>query len=553
MSKSIENKIIKMRRQAGRDFKVFRRYYFPHYCNIPDAEFHHEMYDFLQGLTQKRGVKAAIAAPRDSGKSTVVSTIYAIYCICYRIEEFIVIISSTNDQASGFLSHIKNELETNERLISDFPEVCEVGTKPKPPRWTQKEIIARNGVAMIALGTGQQIRGRRNKEFRPSLIILDDIETDDTVQSPDSFHKLEDWVTKSVLKSGSPKTNVIYVGTIHHYGSLLAQFTNPNMFPGWEKRIYRSVISWSNNPHLWEEWVRIFNNHQEYHGSSGPDAARVFFEAQKDKMLEGTAVLWPQKKSYYDLMVMREQEGDVSFDSEMQNEPVNPRDCLYNVEEFHYWDDQFQTEGELFRSFLDGAVIYGACDPSMGKQNKRSDFSAIITVAMDKSTKKKYVLDADIQRRRPDKTLEDIMEYHIWRKYRSFGFETNHFQEYCAEQLRKNALQRGLSIPLEEIKHMSDKKGRIESLQPAIKSGEILFSRKHYALLEQFKYFPKGSHDDGPDALEMVIDLCRKHGSGFVFVGGYDVFPREEDYYTPYPIGCVVIPEITRHPPPPGW
>jgi len=40
------------------------------------------------------------------------------------------------------------------------------------------------------------------------------------------------------------------------------------------------------------------------------------------------------------------------------------------------------------------------------------------------------------------------------------------------------------------------------------KTGEIQFSRKRLMLLEQMKLFPKGEHNDGLDALEMVVQLC---------------------------------------------
>ncbi|MFQ8732058.1 MAG: hypothetical protein ACLSAC_17470 [Enterocloster bolteae] len=41
-------------------------------------------------------------------------------------------------------------------------------------------------------------------------------------------------------------------------------------------------------------------------------------------MLKGTEVLWEEKLSYYDLMKMRIDEGEASFNSEEQNEPINP-------------------------------------------------------------------------------------------------------------------------------------------------------------------------------------------------------------------------------------
>jgi len=504
-------RLIKIRRTLGKDFLKFRQQYFPHYHKVPDGPFQEELSRILYGLTTRRGSKIAVAAPRGCAKSTILSLEYVIYCICYKLENFIVIISSTADQARGFLNDIKQELETNEHLIKDFPDICEIGAKPGPPRWTQHEIVTRNKVKVIALGVGQQIRGRRNREFRPSLIILDDIESNEGLQNMESFNKLEDWLTKAVLKAGSSISNFIYVGTIHHYGSLLAKFTDPREAAGWNSRIYKSVISWAERAELWERWIKIFHSQDAYKDGLGPEAARKFFEDNKVEMLKGTQVLWEASKGYYDLMLLREQDGHISFDSEMQNEPTNPRDATFNLNELHYWTDRFGAEEELLGTIREGDELpYGACDPSMGKENKNSDYSAIVTVIKDAKTGTIYVVDADIARRLPDKTIDDILAYQRRRRYRKFAFEANNFQEFMAMELEKRSEKTGTHMRIEEIKHVSDKIARIQSLQPMVKNGTIQFSRKHHTLLEQMKFFPRGVHDDGLDALQMAVDLAIK-------------------------------------------
>lgn len=514
-------KLSKSRRALSRNFPLFRQMYFSHYHKVPDGIFQKEFSGILSRMTFNRGSKCAIAAPRESAKSTIIME-YILYCICQKLENFIVVVSNTNDQAVGFLTDVKHELETNEFLIRDFPDVCEIGRMPGPPRWTQKEIVTRNNIKVLALGTGQQIRGRRNQESRPSLIALDDIESDDSVQNPDSYYKLQDWLTKSALKAGNSRTNIIYGGTIHCYGSLLAQFTSSTAFPGWNKRVYRSIISWSPRSELWETWIRIFNHQEGYNGEEGPAAARKFFEANQVTMLEGTDVLWPASKSYYDLMVMREQDGRVSFDSEMQNEPVNPRDCYFNPAEFHYWDDKFKSEEELLATLAGHVTIFGACDPSMGKQNKRSDYSVIITIARDTNTGTMYVLDADVERRDPDKTINDILSHHERRKYSKFGFESVQCQEFIATTLQKRAAA-GRSLYVWQIKHSVDKQTRIAALQPMVKDGRVQFSRRHHMLHEHMKYFPRGSHDDAADCLEMACTTA----SGNIFsYSGDDGLPR---------------------------
>ena len=516
-------KLIKIRRTLAKDFLKFREQYFAHYHKVPDGVMQKELSELLYKASTVRGSKLAIAAPRGFAKSTIVSLEYVIYCICYKLEDFIVIISNTADQATGFLNDVKQELQTNELLIRDFPDVCEVGTRPGPPRWTQREIVTRNNVKILGLGTGQQLRGRRNRQARPTLIILDDIENDESAQNPDNYYKLEDWLTKAVLKAGSAVTNIVFVGTIHHFGSLLARFTDSKQFPGWKSKIFRSVISWAERSELWQTWQNIFRHKEGYGDESGPEAARRFFETNEKDMLKGTEVLWPERKSYYELMVMRETEGAVSFDSEMQNMPVNPRDCFFKVEDLHYWDDVCKTEEELLRALGDDVFFFGACDPSMGRDNKNSDYSAIITLAKDTKTGAIYVLDADVERRLPDKTIEAILFYQGRRRYRKFGFEANNFQEFMAMELAKRSEASGTYLKIEEIKHSSDKRARIEAMQPLVNSGTIRFSRKHRILLEQMKYFPKGAHDDAVDALEMAAKLAmtsRKRLMTTLYEGG---------------------------------
>ncbi|MDD5774740.1 MAG: hypothetical protein PHS64_02220, partial [Candidatus Omnitrophica bacterium] len=119
-------RLIKIRRTLGKDFLKFRQQYFSRYHktpdgrNVPDGPFQEDLSKMLYEITARRGSKIAIAAPRGCAKSTIVSLEYVIYCICYKLENFIVIISSTDDQARGFLNDIKQELETNEQLIKDF-------------------------------------------------------------------------------------------------------------------------------------------------------------------------------------------------------------------------------------------------------------------------------------------------------------------------------------------------------------------------------------------------------------------------------------------------
>ena len=208
-------------------------------------------------------------------------------------------------------------------------------------------------------------------------------------------------------------------------------------------------------------------------------------------------------------MVMRLTEGEASFNSEEQNEPINPEDCIFNPEWFEYYNEaeiDFKSRDYLF---------FGFVDPSLGK-TKKSDFSAIITLAKHKVSGYMYVMDADIERRHPDKIIGDILEKEkmlrrdYGRGYKKFGAETVQFQWFLKEELAKASAKAGLYLPIEEVPQTSDKTMRIQTMQPDIKNHYIKFNKRHKRLLEQMEHFPMGAHDDGVDALEGCRTIAKK-------------------------------------------
>jgi predicted phage terminase large subunit-like protein len=502
---AIARDLVSLRRRTAQDFFAFRKYYFAHYHSTPDGAMQKELSQLLSRAVNKRGSKLAIAAPRGFAKSTLVSLEFVIYCACHKLEDFIVIVSSTQPQATNFLRDIKREFETNEKLHSDFPDICEFSKKLLSQRWSETEIITASDTKILAISTGQQIRGRRHGESRPSLIILDDIGTSEVARNPESTYNLETWLTTDILKAGDKNTNIVFVGTIHHPNSLLGKYTDPKQMPGWTTRVYKAVISYAERVDLWEKWAKIYLHLDVYNGEFGPEAARRFFNANKEEMLKGVKLLWPEHMNYYSLMEIREQQGSISFDSEYQNEPINPRDCVFDVSAVTSYDNEFPTTEELFRCRRGHLMIVGACDPALGKDRESGDYSAIVIVAIDCDTEIVYVLDVDLARRTPDKTLEDILKYYPIRKFDDFVIETNMFQSLLADELERRMDNLRYCFRLRKVENKQNKQVRIESLQPLFKSGKIQISKRHRALIEEMRFYPKGAHDDALDALELAL------------------------------------------------
>lgn len=231
-------------------------------------------------------------------------------------------------------------------------------------------------------------------------------------------------------------------------------------------------------------------------------------------MLEGTKVLWEEMEDYYALMKIKEIETSFSFDCEKQNDPTTAADCRYNPDEFYYWDDKYPTAEKLLESFGEDYRIIAACDPSVGVMTSRSDHSAIIILAKHKG--RLYCLDADIKQRTQDELVEAMINFcRIRRPLDKFVIEANLFPELLLKTVQERAYKENVVAPFKEVRNTKNKELRIFGMETYITTGAILFSRKQGVLLDQLKYFPRGQHDDGPDALEMALREAEVDQVGF--------------------------------------
>lgn len=535
MKNNLGSELSRLRRQEGsKSLLAFAKLYMKHHLEHELSPAHLEIYRILDTATAERGKKIAIAAPRDFGKSTMITLIYLAYSICYSKEKFIVVISNTASQANQILDNLKKELTENGLLKLDFPEVFESDGKFKLLRWRQSDIITRNKVLVLALGSGQQIRGRRFGVARPTLVVADDLEDSENTFGIESRDKMKDWYEKSVLKVGSEDTDYIFIGNLYHPYSLLSEYVCLDKYPTWIKKVYPAIVVWPNRMDLWDDkWANLYNYKIEINGVSGPVAAQQYYQENKTVMDEGAELLWNARYSLYRLMEIR-QENELSFLSEFMNNPVNLRDCLLDIDSIVYWDTSERSVDDLLKSLGDNVKFYGACDPSLGLSTVKGDFSAIIVLAKDESSKTLYIIVADIERRPIEKIVNDILAYYLRYKFVKFGIESNQFQRVLVDLVRKKGEEIGIYIPLEAVINKDDKIARIQSLRPRMKSGNLQFSKKHRQLLDECRYFPKGKHDDGLDALEMAVNLSNDNGFMFWLGGGSRPAPFTDDKLGPY-------------------
>lgn len=210
------------------DMEFFGRAYFPHYFSRPSPEFHRELDAIwqdgvLKGLTpstpklvkqisRMNGCKRVVAAPRGHAKSTSLTFKGTIHAVVYGYKHYPIIISDSSDQAEGFLDNIRVEFEENEAIREDFGDLT-------GKVWRSNVLVTSTNIKVEAIGSGKKIRGRKHRNWRPDLLILDDIENDENVRTPEQRAKLDSWFKKAVSKAGDDYTDIVYIGTLLHYDS----------------------------------------------------------------------------------------------------------------------------------------------------------------------------------------------------------------------------------------------------------------------------------------------------------------------------------------------
>ena len=92
--------------------------------------------------------------------------------------------------------------------------------------------------------------------------------------------------------------------------------------------------------------------------------------------------------------------------------------------------------------------------------------------------------------------------------FTKFAIESNNFQQLMVNDLKRRVVAYGRRLVVHEITSRSNKQSRIASLEPYVKQGNLRFCRKHILLLSQLIQFPLAKNDDGPDALEMAMQVA---------------------------------------------
>jgi predicted phage terminase large subunit-like protein len=435
---------------------MFFPIYLRHYIKYPMAEFQK---DIIRTTEDQSNPLACIVAFRGSAKSTLVTLSYAIWSVLgIQQKKFVLIICQTQAQARQHMMNLRRELEQNALLKSDLgPFKEEFGSG----EWAMSSLVFKNSGARIMVASiDQSIRGVRHYQYRPDLIVLDDIEDLNSTRTLEGRNKAFDWFTREIVPLGDIGTRIIMVGNLLHEDCLMMRLRRKI-----EAKELRGTFQWfplvaEDGRCLWKEKLDTPEKIENLRRSVANELAW-----QQEYLLKiisnSTRVIWPEWIHYYD---------------ELPDKGTHPRDVVVGV---------------------DLAI----------SQRENADCTAMVTIKAYGHGKdlRVYVMPNPVNKHigYPD-TIRTMQELNRILKnegeHPEFVIESNGFQEIYVHAARD------IGCSVTSVKHTNDKRTQLALTSHQIQNGTILFPRQGAEeLTTQLTGFGAENFDDLCDGFSMAI------------------------------------------------
>lgn len=232
-----------MRRGLAKTLKGFQLLYLSHYLTLPKADFHDELDSLLDDHSLRF---LSVIGFRGSAKSSKGSLALPLYLALERPDQFpfIIIVAETKDQVIENIANIRTELEENDMVRLDYGDMSEGVSKQK--EWTKTAILLKNGVRILGLSRGQRIRGRRHRQHRPSIVVVDDPEEAEKVDKKEYRDKTERWIRGEVIPAiEESKARLIVLGNILHTDAIMQRLKNDPIFTHRDYALFTEGEDWN--------------------------------------------------------------------------------------------------------------------------------------------------------------------------------------------------------------------------------------------------------------------------------------------------------------------
>jgi phage terminase large subunit-like protein len=444
-----------------KDMLLFGRMVMPNMFSSESPPFH---YDLTKHLLDNDRKQINIIAPRGHAKSSVAAGIYPLFHLMFdKGIKVIVLVSRTQSHATKLLGTIKDVLDYSQEFRYFFGYWGMQSAK----KWTNTEVELKDGSLIICKGTGQQIRGIKHGNQRPTLLILDDPEDENNTKTAEAMEYNLRWLLQSGVPSLDPLSGrICVIGTPQHERCMVETLKD---MKGWKTLEFR------------------------------PD-------------IEKKIALWPEVWGIDKLIQKKEELDSINrlsvFYREYLCQIVGDEDNLFRQEDIQYYEGFLEKDeaglSTLILTNLNGESVeerrpvnvFTGVDPASSTK-KTADYSVVFNLAIDDKNNR-FVLPYYRKRATPLRLADAIIRnFKIYRSAKT-RIESVGYQEMLRQYIKEESEKLGLFIPGLEIKEnpRTRKSYRLESLQPLFSTKKVFIQKNMQALTDELLLYPRGKNDD---------------------------------------------------------
>jgi hypothetical protein len=379
----------------------------------------------------------ALQAFRGCGKSTLVEET-AILKAAFSKKKYIMVVGPSYSSACERLFSIKNEFQSNDALIELFGNM-------QGEIWAADNIVLTNGCKIEAVGAGQALRGKKHGSNRPDLIIIDDLETEENTDTDIARMKVKRWFNRVLIPMMPPSSGeILFIGTPVHPKALIE---SKRRDASWITRVYPICYTDLNSGDEISMWPTRF-------------PMNWVINKRNEYINDGAATDFAQE-----YMCRSEDDATKPFQANMIKVVAVPM------------------------SYMPVHII---CDPARTVK-KTSDRTGYVAASWIGS--RLIVHDALGAFHRPDEIINTLFEWNEKYKPIYVGVESNSLEEFIMAPLRAKMLDKGISMPLLDLRAPKDKLEFLKGLQPFYMSGSVTHVKHLPDLESELLSFPTGRCD----------------------------------------------------------
>lgn len=447
-----------------KSFEFFFPIYLHEYMEFEFAPFHKEMFHILEKEKYKFVVFAAF---RGSAKSTIVTTAYTLWSVLgAQQKKCIVICSQTELKARQHLTSIKNQLLSNELLKKDLgpfeEEKNDLGN-------ATAIIIKKMDVKIMICSVGQSIRGMRHNQYRPDLIILDDVEDQESVKTKEGRAKTFSWLTSDIIPAGMGKTRIITIGTLLHENSVLKRL---------QKKIENGEMKRNNG--IYREYPIVDSNGNSLWLGKYPTSESI--EELREKIMD-----------------------EVAWQREFMMKIISSDEQIVTINDIQWYDELPKQKPGCICIGVDLAI----------SQKASADFPAIVVSYVYNSGEdlrifvRPYPFHSKVSIKELLEHLKNTVSAEQMNKVLVKVFMENNGMQDAIVQLAKEDSYGIIGVP-----SITDKASRLRVAVVPMKKKQVFFPRTGCGeLIDELTGFGKENHDDLADAFSIsMIKIIEKYG-----------------------------------------